>query len=510
MTGRHRPAWAAQVTAGRWMARTAVAALSVSVSLMVALGIAGPRAGKATFSPAPPWPPWFVHAHPSPVLWSISLGLAEVAGGGGLALALLAARQGWRPAPRCMIFGCVVAVIALTLIPPVDNGDPLYYAAYGRIAVLGHSPYVPKPVQWMPVTDPVRLAVPIHEDDPPSRYGPVATATEAAASELAGDSPARTDFWLKVWNALAFLGLVAALDRAVRSDAARRVRAHLLWSLNPLMLFAVLGNGHNDVLAAAAGTSALLVMRRIDSGRGLLAGLLLGIATAIRTPYALFGVGLAWCARRQPRVLTVLSAGLIGVLVSGYLIAGRAAISATTTGLASGEHPDVLWHEAAGLLGWQHALARTNTLGMLGCAALALILLWRMPPGPRDFPAVRISLALALGLLIAAPLQMPSYDAMFFPLLAVFPVTRLDWIAVAHSAALTTAAAPFLTTGDPSWLTVIERISIGGSPTLVLAVIVGALLWLCLTRDWQPGPERGGFLIESASRGAGGIRSPTR
>jgi hypothetical protein len=224
----------------------------------------------------------------------------------------------------------------------------------------------------------------------------------------------------------------------------------------------------------------------------------------------LFGVGLAWCARRQPRVLTVLSAGLIGVLVSGYLIAGRAAISATTTGLASGEHPDVLWHEAAGLLGWQHALARTNTLGMLGCAALALILLWRMPPGPRDFPAVRISLALALGLLIAAPLQMPSYDAMFFPLLAVFPVTRLDWIAVAHSAALTTAAAPFLTTGDPSWLTVIERISIGGSPTLVLAVIVGALLWLCLTRDWQPGPERGGFLIESASRGAGGIRSPTR
>ena len=487
-----------------------MAALSVSISLMVALGIAGPRAGKATFSPAPPWPPWFVHAYPPPMLWSITLWLAELAGSGGLTLALLAARQGWRPAPRRMIFGSVVAVIALMLIPPVDNGDPFYYAAYGRIAVLGHSPYVPKPALWMPAADPVRLAVPVREDDPPSRYGPVATATEAGASELAGDSPARTVFWLKVWNALAFLGLVAALDRAVRSDAARRVRAHLLWSLNPLMLFAVLGNGHNDVLAAAAGASALLVMRRIDFRRGLLAGLLLGIAIAIKTPYALFGVGLAWSARRHLRVLAALSVGLIGILLTGYQIFGRAAISATTTGLASGEHPDVLWHEAARLLGWQDALARTNTLGMLGCAALALILLWRMPPGPRDFPAVRISLALALGLLIAAPLQMPSYDAMFFPLLAVFSVTRLDWIAVAHSAALTTAAAPFISVSDPSWLTVIERISIGGSPTFVLAVIVGALLWLCFTRAWQSDRDRGEPRIESAPRGVGGIRSPTR
>ena len=40
-----------------------------------------------------------------------------------------------------MIAGSVLAVIALMLIPPVDNADPLFYAAYGRISVLGHSPY---------------------------------------------------------------------------------------------------------------------------------------------------------------------------------------------------------------------------------------------------------------------------------------------------------------------------------------------------------------------------------
>ena len=123
------------------MPGAAMAAISVSILLMVTLGIAGQRAGKAALAPAFPWPPWFVHAHPVPMLWSISLWLAELLGGGGLVLALLAVRRGWRPSPRRMVFGSVLAVVALMLIPPVDNGDPLYYAAYGRIAALGHSPY---------------------------------------------------------------------------------------------------------------------------------------------------------------------------------------------------------------------------------------------------------------------------------------------------------------------------------------------------------------------------------
>ena len=67
--------------------------------------------------------------------------------------------------------------------------------------------------------DPVgAVAVPGYKNQP-SRYGPVATGTEELASQLAGDSAPRTIFWLKVWNALAFLGLVLTLDRVVRSDA---------------------------------------------------------------------------------------------------------------------------------------------------------------------------------------------------------------------------------------------------------------------------------------------------
>ena len=130
---------------------------------------------------------------------------------------------------------------------------------------------------------------------------------------LAGDSPARTLLWLKIWNALAFLAVVLALDRAVRSDTARRVRAHLLWSVNPLMLWALMANGHNDVLAAAAGVSALVAMRRVGSRNALLACVLLGLAIGVKAPYALYGVALAWTARRSPRSLAALAVGAAAV-----------------------------------------------------------------------------------------------------------------------------------------------------------------------------------------------------
>ena len=509
MSGRREIAGSGQMTTSPWLARVAVGALYASLTSMVGLGLAGPRAGRSRFLPAPPWPSWFFHDGPTAVQWSVILWLVELLGVASLVLGLVAVRRGWRPRPRRLILGSVIAVIALMVIPPIDNGDPLYYAAYGRIAVLGHSPYVMTPVQLMPSADPIRAVVPFHQQDPPSRYGPVATGSEAAASELGGTSVARTLFWLKVWNALAYLAVVLAVDRVTRSDAARRVRAHLLWSVNPLMLFALLANGHNDVLAAAAGTTALFTLSKLNSRRGLLAGLLLGLATAIKAPYVLFGAGLAWAARRSPRTLATLTLGTLATLIPGYLLYGHDAITATTSGLASGEQPDLLWHQAALLLGWQHTPVTTNTVGLLGSVLLALILLWRMPPGRHDMPAIRVALALTLGLLIASPKQYASYDAMLFPLLAVFPASRLDWIAVARTAALAAASTPFLSRFDPAWLAAIEKTSIGESPTLVLGVVVAVLLWLCYTRAWKVASASGELLIESAPSGLGGTRAPT-
>jgi hypothetical protein len=79
---------------------------------------------------------------------------------------------------------------------------------------------------------------------------------------LRNSCPSDTTFWLKVWNGLAFLATALALDRLVGPDRGRRVRAHLLWSLNPLMLWAGLAGGHADILGVAFVIVSLSLLRR--------------------------------------------------------------------------------------------------------------------------------------------------------------------------------------------------------------------------------------------------------
>src|SRR5206468_2465731 len=104
-------------------------------------------------------------------------------------------------------------------------------------------------------------------------YGPVATAAEWGAAELGGTSLARITFWLKLEEAIAFCAVVLALDRLLRADPEMRLRAHLLWSVNPLLLWEIVAGGHIDGLAAvigpaylAAGTAAIKVLVTRSTG----------------------------------------------------------------------------------------------------------------------------------------------------------------------------------------------------------------------------------------------------
>jgi hypothetical protein len=102
-----------------------------------------------------------------------------------------------------------------------------------------------------------------------------------------------------------------------------------------------------------------------------------------------------------------------------------------------------------------------------------------MPAGPAEFPAVRPALALLLAWLILSPQQRTWYDVMLFPLLALMPATRLDWIAIVRAAVTAIAQLPAIYSAP--WLqpmvnalnTVLVPAAIG-----VLAII---LIALCLT-----------------------------
>ena len=325
----------------------------------------------------------------------------------------------------------------------------------------------------------------------PSRFGPIATILEASASRLAGASVARTIFWLKAWNAIAYLGIVLVLDRSMYSDPAGRVRAHLLWSVNPLMLWAAMAGGHNDVLAMGFGLSALCVLRRYSSRVMFLSGVLIGLAAATKVPYVLFGAGPLWIKRRSPLSVTYLTLGMAAILVPSYILAGRIALSASLEQASTPPIGYVPWFAVVRILGWSNTTALINDLGLLGSAMLALALLWRMPSGTADFPAVRIVLALALGLLVISPQQLPWYDIMIFPLLGMIPASRLDWIIIARSVVGAVAQVPPLVPHAgirPAWLAEVVRIGEHGFAPLALSVICVWLLWQCFTKNWDSWP----------------------
>ena len=54
-----------------------------------------------------------------------------------------------------------------------------------------------------------------------------------------------------------FVAVVLLLDRLLRDRPAMRLRAHLLWSVNPLLLWEIVATGHIDGLAVAFGLSRL-------------------------------------------------------------------------------------------------------------------------------------------------------------------------------------------------------------------------------------------------------------
>jgi hypothetical protein len=486
--------------AARWMARAALAAIGVSVALMVLIGLAGPSAAVPSFGSASGWPPYFVHLSLSDALVTFLTWIMVIFGGAGLTAGLVAVRRGWRPRPRNLIIGSVVAVVALALVPPVGSTDLLDYAVYGRIAALGHSPYVMTPAQLRHTGDPVGAIAPVPWEHDPSVYGPLATVTEKAASELAGSSAARTLFWLKVWAGLAYLLIVAALDRVVRSDAAQRVRAHLLWSVNPLMLLAVMAGGHVDGLAAAAGVIGLLAFRRVPNRlpiplhRGLLAGILVGVAVAVKAPFALFGVGLAWVSLRSPRVLAALGIGAAAALVPSYLLAGRSALSAVTAQRDAAVDLYEPWQLMYRTLAWHDPSRRIDEIAVFAAVLLAVLLLWRLPAGPPGLPAIRPSLALCLAWLVTSPQQRPWFDAMIFPLLAVMPATRLDWIAVARAVAASVAELPgvtYFTQLRPHWVSLANNVLARDFVPLALVATAVALIWLCVTRRWTLGGSAG-------------------
>jgi hypothetical protein len=496
-----RPAAQATLPAlrSRFLGWAAAAAIIISVLLMVAMCAAGPSATVPVIPRTWPTPPLWFRAHLSEVTVAGLIYAAILLGGAGVICGLVAVRRGARPNLRLLAAGAIIAIIMLTLLPPGGSTDSLSYAAYGRIALLGHNPYVMTPAQLRATGDPIGLQTTRNWATDPSLYGPVATVVDWAAAKLGGTSIAYIVFWLKVLFALCFAGIAVLLDRLWRGDAAARARAHLLWTVNPLMLWAVIGGDHIDGLAAGLGIAGLLAARtagpgaKIPPARALAAGLLVGAAIGVKAPYFPLGLALAWCCRNSIRAAAAAGLGGVVALVPGYLIAGPAAVKDLLHISSNLVTFDSFWRLFYPPFSYDSMPRGLELFAAAGCVAVAALLAWRLPAGPPNLPVIRPAVVLTVAWLLVWPLQRPWYDAMAFCLLAVFGASRLDWLMLIR--ALPAAMAVATGAGwEPraAWLTrLISFVGYDLSPWVRLATVVAAVI-LCVAGAWTLRRPRAG------------------
>src|SRR5580693_5176978 len=209
----------------------------------------------------------------------------------GLAMMLWANSRGWSPNPRRVFWTAAGAVAVLVNITPVGSSDAASYAAYGRIAALGHNPYTFLPSQ-LPggQHNPYTAIVNPQWRSTPSEYGPVATWTDLLAALIGGDRP-----WLTIWVLMIMAGIAfLATGYVLMRSAADPARAVLLWVANPILIVELVNSGHLDALLAFVSIVAIVLARRRPSIQlDILIGLLVGVAGSIKVTAGFVALAIA-------------------------------------------------------------------------------------------------------------------------------------------------------------------------------------------------------------------------
>lgn len=497
-----------------------MAAIGVSILLTIIIGLLGPSP-MVPVLPGPAWhPPYSLALAPDPHLVVILATAALILGGLGLLTALYATRAPNHPpilrsrpqgrarsrpptegrpqgglfsdgARALVLIGCTAAAI-LAFLPPSGSGDHLNYAAYGRMVTLGLSPYTHGAAD-LP-GDPIADAVENPWREEPSVYGPVATALQAVASWIGGDSLRLTIFILALFNAAAFIATALLIDRCTKDDPARRLRGALLWTANPLLLYQLVAGMHVDTLAIACMVAALLARSRPVGS-----GVLLGLGVAIKVNAGLVALGPAWELRRRPARLALMAGCAVAVVVVGYAIVGPDAFEPMTRTSKSISHVS-FWKLVQG---WLQSIVGLGSAYrgeiQIGSLLLLALIAWSLlrrharaftgpsrtdsltqrshpsPGGGLEAPVVAAGLMVAY--LFATPYILPWYDGLAFGLLALVGASALDGFVVAHLLVLSLAYLPARVDGQPAdllWLREVVRPQLAWA---LLALTAALLVW---------------------------------
>jgi alpha-1,6-mannosyltransferase len=137
---------------------------------------------------------------------------------------------------------------------------------------------------------------------------------------------------LTVWilqaiNALTFIAAGLLVLKLAGPDPAARTRALLMVLANPVLVWALVAGAHNDAQAALFGLMALLALKKSP----VAAGVLLGVAGAIKLSLGFYGLALLWALRGTRRGMGELVGGAAVTLVGLYLTTSRHAFDQILT-----------------------------------------------------------------------------------------------------------------------------------------------------------------------------------
>ena len=374
---------------------------------------------------------------PDPVadlIMYVSIGLCCL----GLAMMLWANSRGWSPNPRRVFWTAVGAIAVLVNITPVGSSDAASYAAYGRIAALGHNPYTFLPSKLpggtgLKPTNPYTILVSPYWRETPSVYGPVATWTQQLAAEIGG-----TRAWLTLWVLMIMMGAAFVITGYILlRTAANPVRAVLLWVANPLMIVELVIGGHLDSLLALFAIAAIVLSRRCTRiWHDVAVGLLVGVAGGIKVNAVFVALGIAIPLLHDRAWARLIRIGVIaGLTTFGLYYFSYGLVALRTLWHASGMViSPTIWRGVQEIFGQGPMVSDVISFSwpplML---ALAWYLYKRLSP---DVPTVvAATCALTFAWIVVAPWSLPWYSSIAWVTVALLPRNTLTrWLTLATGA----------------------------------------------------------------------------
>jgi hypothetical protein len=353
---------------------------------------------------------------------------------------ILILREAWngRLSMRVVIALAVTYHVVVLLLPLLFSRDVYSYAYYGKIVTAyGGNPYVDTPKDF-PNYALWKYTWPGWRGTP-SVYGPLFTWISVALQTVV-KSPASLINGFQILAALASLGTVAILARLVdKVRPERAVFAAAIVGLNPIVVFHVVGGGHNDILVAffVAAAVALLYARR-----ELLSAVALGLGMSVKAtaviPLLLLIVAVAAQAEpAQRRAVLVRYGGVVGAvwlaLALPFLQAdnptlGLLEVAGHDSWMAPGQLVVRAFSGVGGLIGGDAFREPAATIGRLLLFALSAtgigviaIRLWR-DPAARQPAALTAAWGWALLILILpSPVLFTWYLVWILPLAWALP-----------------------------------------------------------------------------------------